>query len=252
MTPLNGLSFQLYSARLLEPLEAQFDLLKGLGYTKVEPYGGLLNDPQALKRQLQSHGMTAPTVHVGLDRLRADPVAAIRLCRELGVQTIYAPAPPPGERDGGEAEWTALGRELHRIGRIASAEGLKFGWHNHHWEFAKAADGRRYIDLLLEEAPDLVWEADLAWIVRGGADPVAELKRYASRIEAIHVKDIAAAGQCVDEDGWADPGYGVLDWPTLVPLLKAIGVTLFVAEHDKPNDVARFARRAFATVASWG
>jgi hypothetical protein len=24
-----------------------------------------------------------------------------------------------------------------------------------------------------------------------------------------------------------------------------------VAEHDKPNDVARFARRAFATVAAW-
>ena len=251
MTPLDGLSFQLYSARTLEPLEAQFDLLKGLGYTKVEPYGSLLNDPQALNRQLQTHGMTAPTVHVGLDRLRADPVAAVRLCRDLGVHTIYAPAPPPGERDGGEAEWTALGRELDRIGKIVTAEGLKFGWHNHHWEYAKAADGRRYIDILLEQAPEMYWQADLAWIVRGGADPVAELKRYAGRVDAVHVKDIAAAGQCVDEDGWADPGHGVLDWPTLVPVLEQIGVTLFVAEHDKPNDVERFARRAFATIASW-
>ena len=251
MTPLDGLSFQLYSARALEPLEAQFDLLAALGYTKVEPYGGLLNDPQRLKRQLETRSMTAPSVHVGLDRLRVDPVAAVRLCRDLGVRTIYAPAPPPGERDGGEAEWTALGRELDRIGRIVAAEGLKFGWHNHHWEYAKALDGRRYIDILLEEAPDLDWQADLAWIARGGADPVAELNRYAGRIRAVHIKDIAAAGQCVDEDGWADPGHGVLDWPTLVPLLKQIGVTLFVAEHDKPNDVERFARRAFATIASW-
>ena len=61
------------------------------------------------------------------------------MCRDLGIQTIYAPAPPPGERDGGEAEWTALGRELDRIGKIVTAEGLKFGWHNHHWEYGKAA-----------------------------------------------------------------------------------------------------------------
>jgi hypothetical protein len=29
------------------------------------------------------------------------------------------------------------------------------------------------------------------------------------------------------------------------------GVSLFVAEHDKPSDVARFARRARETVATW-
>ena len=251
MTSIEGLSFQLYSARTLEPLEAQLELLAGLGYKKVEPFGGLLNDPQKLKGQLELHGLSMPTSHVGLDRLRADPVAAVRLCRGLGVQTIYAPAPPVGEREGGEAEWTALGRELDRIGKIVIAEGLKFGWHNHHWEYAKAADGRRYLDIMLEQAPDLLWQADLAWMVRGGADPIAELRRYAGRIEAVHIKDIAPAGQCVDEDGWADPGYGVLDWSTLVPVLKEIGVTLFVAEHDKPNDVARFARRAYATVAAW-
>jgi sugar phosphate isomerase/epimerase len=251
MTPIEGLSFQLYSARTLEPLEAQFELLAGLGYKKVEPFGGLFNDPQKLKGQLERHGMSAPTAHVGLDRLRADPVAAVRMCRDLGIQTIYAPAPPPGERDGGEAEWTALGRELDRIGKIVTAEDLKFGWHNHHWEYALAADGKRYIDILLEQAPVLLWQADIAWMVRGGADPVAELRRYAGRIEAVHVKDLAPAGQCVDEDGWADPGHGVLDWATLLPVLKQIGVTQFVAEHDKPNDVARFARRAYATVASW-
>jgi sugar phosphate isomerase/epimerase len=251
MAPLDGLSFQLFSARSLEPLEAQFELLAGLGYKSVEPYGGLFNDPPRLKRQLESHGMSAPTAHVGLDRLRADPVAATRLCKDLGIATVYAPAPPPGERDGGEAEWTALGRELNRIGKVVTGEGLKFGWHNHNWEFAKASDGRHYLDILLQEAPDMLWQTDLAWLVRGGADPVTELKRYAGRIKAVHVKDLAPQGQCVDEDGWADPGFGVFDWSKLVPVLKEIGVTQFVAEHDKPNDVARFARRAFATVASW-
>ena len=84
MTPLEGLSFQLYSARTLEPLKAQFELLAGLGYKKVEAFGGLLNDPQRLKSQLEAHGLSMPSSHVGLDRLRADPLATVRLCRESG------------------------------------------------------------------------------------------------------------------------------------------------------------------------
>ncbi|SEB94351.1 Sugar phosphate isomerase/epimerase [Rhizobiales bacterium GAS188] len=251
MRPLDGLSFQLYSARKLEPLESQFELLAGLGYKRVEPFGGLLGDPARLKTLLDRHGMTAPSCHVGMDRLRADVKAAVKICKDLGVATIFAPAPLIGERDGGEAEWRALGKELAGIGKAVNAEGLVFGWHNHHWEYGKAADGRTYLDVMFAEAPDLAWQADLAWIKRGGGDPADELKRHKNRVISCHIKDIAPAGQCLDEDGWADPGHGVLDWTALLPVMKEVGVKLFVAEHDNPNDVARFARRAAETISHW-
>jgi len=250
MKPIDGLSFQLYSARMLEPLERQFELLAGLGYRHVEPFGGLLADPARLKRLLDQHGMTAPSCHVGMDRLRADVRAAIAICRDLGVRTVIAPAPPPGERDGGAAEWRALGQELARYGAMVRHEGLAFAWHNHHWEYG-TANGQRYLDLMFAEAPDLAWQADLAWIARGGADPAAELRRHAGRVVSCHIKDIAPPGECLDEDGWADPGHGVLDWNALRAAMRETGVQSFVVEHDKPNDVARFARRAAATVASW-
>lgn len=251
MKPIDALSFQLYSARFLEPLAAQFELLASLGYRNVEPFGGLFGDVGALKGLLSKHGMRAPTAHVGLDRLRADAVATARLCRDLGIGTIFAPAPPMGEREGGEDHWRKLGRELAAIGKVVSGEGLRFGWHNHHWEYGRTASGQTFLDCLFEEAPDLVWEADLAWIVRGGGDPVAELAKRKDRVVAAHVKDIAPEGQNADEDGWADPGHGVLDWTALLSAMKAAGVELFVVEHDKPNDVARFARRARDTVAAW-
>ena len=251
MKPIDRLSFQLYSARTLDPLERQFELLAGLGYRRVEPFGGLLDDPARLKRLLDQHEMTAPSCHVGLDRLRADARGVTAVCRDLGVRTIFAPAPPIGERDGGEAEWRALGTELAALGRIVNAEGLAFGWHNHNWEYRKAADGRCYLDLMFAQAPDLVWQADLGWIARAGADPAAELRRHRSRVVSCHIKDIAPPGECLDEDGWADPGHGVLDWAALRALIDEIGVPLLVVEHDKPNDVARFARRAAETIASW-
>lgn len=42
-----------------------------------------------------------------------------------------------------------------------------------------------------------------------------------------------------------------MNWPVLRAAMKEAGVSLFVAEHDKPNDVARFAHRARETVSSW-
>ena len=88
-------------------------------------------------------------------------------------------------------------------------------------------------------------------IVRGNGDHVAEIRKHATRLAACHIKDLAPSGQCLDEDGWADPGHGTMDWPALLSAMKEANVSLFVAEHDKPNDVARFARRARETVAGW-
>jgi sugar phosphate isomerase/epimerase len=249
--PIDRFSIQLYSARSITPLEAQFALLSNLGYTMVEPWGGLFNDPETLKRLVDVHKMTAPSAHVGLDRLREDAVGTARMCKGLGIGTIFAPAPPLGEREGGEQEWRNIGRELAEIGKAVTGEGLKFGWHNHHWEYGRTGSGKTYLECLFEEAPDLVWEADLAWIVRGGGDPVAEIKKHARRLVACHIKDLAPSGQCADEDGWADPGHGIMDWQALRAAMTEAGVSLFVAEHDKPSDVARFARRARETVAAW-
>jgi sugar phosphate isomerase/epimerase len=250
MPPIDGLSYQLYSGRAM-PLDEQFALIAGIGYRKVEPYGGLFDDFATLKRLVDKYNMAVPTVHMGIDRLRADAGDAARMCRQLGVEVMFVPAPLRTEREGDETHWRGLGRELAALGKIVTDEGVKFGWHNHAFEYGKIPDGTTYLDLMFEEAPDMLWQIDMAWAIRGGGDPLAELKKYPGRIVACHVKDIALAGQCLDEDGWADPGHGTMDWGRILPALKAAGVRHFVAEHDKPNDVARFARRAFATVASW-
>ncbi|MCV0429614.1 MAG: sugar phosphate isomerase/epimerase, partial [Roseibium sp.] len=73
---------------------------------------------------------------------------------------------------------------------------------------------------------------------------MAWIERYGDRITAAHVKDIAPEGECLDEDGWADVGHGVMDWKGLMAALRNIGVDLFVLEHDKPSDFDRFATRS--------
>ena len=110
------------------------------------------------------------------------------------------------------------------------------------------ADGAKTaLELLFAEAEGspLTWQADVAWLVRGGAAPEAWLRRYRDRLVSAHVKDIAPAGTKLDEDGWADVGAGVLDWRALWQACRDCGARWMVVEHDKPSDPARCARTSF-------
>jgi sugar phosphate isomerase/epimerase len=132
------------------------------------------------------------------------------------------------------------GARLAQISARLAAEGLRFAWHNHDFEFSALPDGSFPIEHLLGDA--VLWEADLAWVSRGGADPEHWVARYRGRIPLVHVKDIAPAGDKADEDGWTDVGTGVMPWPKLWAQCVAAGAEIMVAEHDNPSDFVRFAR----------
>ena len=142
------------------------------------------------------------------------------------------------------AAWIALAKRLEEACKKVNDAGLRFGWHNHHWEFMPLPGGEIAMELILEHAPSIDWEADIAWIVRGNADPIAWINAHANRITTAHVKDIAPEGECADEDGWADVGHGTMDWSAIMSALRAADVDLFVMEHDKPSDATRFAHRS--------
>ena len=245
-------SFQMYGARNFPPILEILPKLKALGYAQVEGYGGLYGNEPGLAQALRNAGLTMPTGHFGLDTLEQTE-QTIELARKLGTEIILCPAPPEGQREMDEAGWKALAATLAGLCEIYNKAGFQFGWHNHHWEFQPTASGRLPIEILLDEAPGLVWECDVAWVVKGKADPIAWIRRYKDRLVAIHVKDIAPEGECVDEDGWADVGHGVMDWQGIMNVVTAeTDCRYFVMEHDNPNDVERFARRSIESARKLG
>ena len=239
-------SYQLYSSRNHGPLPDTLKMLADLGYTRVEGFGGLLDDLGALKAQLDEAGLAMPTVHVGLPMIEDRPDHVARLT-DLGVGTVFCPAIPKEDRPDTAAGWEDMARRLDRAAAPLRDAGLAVGWHNHDFEFRPLSDGSRAIDAMFEAAPDLVWEADIAWVTKGGADPFAEIERYADRIVAVHVKDIAPDGEAQEEDGWADVGHGTLPWTRLMTSIRErTQAEHFVMEHDNPSDDRRFAERSLA------
>lgn len=245
---MSNISFQLYSARNFPPLGDVFALLARIGYRNVEAFGGLFSDPATLQADLEKHGLAMPTAHFSLEQLR-DREKTLGIARQLGIKTLYCPAIPHEKWKQPEKDWISLAAELAELGKVYKGEGFGFGWHNHHFEFWPTASGRLPMDILLDGAPDIDWEMDVAWIVRGGQDPKKWIAEHGHRVNAIHVKDIAPEGQAEDEDGWADVGYGILNWPELSSLIKSGTRTEYlVMEHDNPNNLERFASRSFGTV----
>jgi sugar phosphate isomerase/epimerase len=245
-------SFQLYSARNFPPVDTVLGKLSALGYTQVEGYGALYADAAGLAASLKKHGLTMPTGHFGLDMLK-DTETTLRTVETLGVKTVFCPAVPPALHRQPAAAWSALAETLAQLGETYKKAGVGFGWHNHHFEFWPTDTGKLAMDIILETAPDIEWEADIAWIVRGEQDPQAWFDKYGQRITAVHVKDLAPKGEAENEDGWADVGHGTMGWDKLIGTVKQkTKARYFVAEHDNPSDVERFAARSIAAFKSFG
>ncbi len=224
--------------------------LPAMGIQHVEGYGGVYGDPVAYRAAMDANGVSMPSGHMGLADIEADFAATMTTIRALGMNRVYAPYLEEKDRPTTAAGYTELAQRLNAAAKLYAAEGISFGWHNHDFEFVALEDGSIPMDILLSEAPDIKWEADLAWIVRGNADPLEYIARFGDRLTAIHVKDIAPTGANLDEDGWADLGAGTMDWTALLKACRAQSDDLIYAlEHDKPSDPVGYATRSAAAFA---
>lgn len=248
MAATDVLSIQLYTLRSLGSLDAVLACARDAGFVRVETVGSHLDDPAATEARLKAHGLAVSSSHVSMAALRERPDAVIDAAQRLGFTDLFMPAVPPDERDMPGTGWRALGLELGHIAERFAKSGIHLGYHNHHWELAPKEGERTALELLFDAAQGspLTWQADIAWLVRGHADPEPWLRRYAERLASAHVKDIAPPGQNEDQDGWADVGHGTLDWRSLWKAARARGARTMVVEHDKPADPAASARRSFA------
>ncbi len=244
MNAIPNLSFQLFSARFEPSLDAKLAALTELGYGMVEPYDGLYQDLEALRRGLARYGLHAKTGHFGFGSIREDANRVIDIAKALAVEVVTVSALPKGEREKDLAGWKAVARDLASYTEMFTDAGLRFAWHNHAFEFAVLEDGSMPLDHLLGSSPSILWQVDIGWVFLGQQDPAALFSKYGDRVFSIHLKDIASPSQCLDEDGWADLGHGVIDWPTVWPMITGLNPEIFVVEHDKPTDYQRFARRS--------
>lgn len=242
------LAVQLYTLRNYKALEDRLKAVAEAGYAGVETLGTHDLAASELKTLLDTYGLVSCSSHTALKDLQADLDHHITFNQAIGNSTLVVPYLQTDDRPTAASDWQKLGAMLGELGKRCQSAGMTLLYHNHDFEMA-VYDGKTGLDWLIDGAAGQVGvELDLAWVVKGGQDPVDFLSRYSGRCPRVHVKDIAPDGENLDEAGWADVGFGTLNWANLLPEILAAGAEWLVVEHDLPKDPVSTIKRSHQTL----
>jgi len=231
-----GIALQLYTLR--EP--AKIDLgdtlkrVRDIGFEYVQ-WSGMPDLPgPEIRAALDAAELTAIAGHYSVEAFERDFDGSVDFWRTLGAADVAPGSMMEECRDTLEG-WLAGARRLDTIGAKLRAEGLRYSYHNHAFEFERFdGDPRCKLDILYDatSAKNVYAELDTAWVYVGGADPAAYLRRYAGRCPVIHVKDAVLHGAADGSAKLVELGRGELDWPSVFDAARRAGVEWCVYEQD--------------------
>ena len=234
----------LYSLRKSIGTEEDFlataEKLKEMGYSYLQ-YSGAAFDPERIRRVCEASGMPVFLTHVPMDRILSDTEKlmeehALFGCKNIGLGMM------PWDTAADKKKCRETVEKLERAAEKMKENGFAFFYHHHHFEFYRWESGKRPIDCLLEEAPDVNFTADTYWLQFGGADVLAWLGRMKGRVGCVHLKDYRIAKAEKEGGGWefrpqfAPVGDGNLDFPAIVKRAKESGAEYFFVEQDDACD----------------
>lgn len=239
---LGKIGLQLYTVRDLMKADMPGTLARvaAIGYREVEFAGYFGRTPAEVRELLEHNHLASPSTHIPFESLDAWD-KSLDDAKTIGHQWVTIPWIPEEKRRTLD-DWRAIAARFNHAAAQARAEGLRFAYHNHDFEF-KAIDGVRPFDILLKDTdPALVdFEMDLYWVVFGGGDPLAYFKRFPHRFPLVHVKD--SSGPPKNE--MVAVGSGTIDFRSIFAQRQQAGIRHYFVEHDHPADPIATIRQSF-------
>jgi len=263
---------QLYSVRddmKANPLQT-LQQLASMGYTQVEHanyidrkfYG---YSAKAFKKILSNLGMNMPSGHTVLkpehwDASKKDFTKEWKHTIEdaaiVGQQYVISPWLDDSMRTNVDQLKNYM-EVFNKCGQLCKRWGLKFGYHNHDFEFKEIIPGTTIYDVILQNTdPTLVTQQlDIGNLYNGNATVMPILNKYPGRFASMHVKNEiqSSGGNEHYESSLLNNG--------VVPVKEAIdygkdkgGTHLFIIEQESYQGKAPLdcAKENLAIMKTWG
>ena len=197
--------------------------LEAAGYSDGQFYGMF---PKEFNQVVTDLGMELVSSHATFNKESQQQV--IDAHAALGaLYLVYPVMPTPGKETADDYRRAA--QRLNEIGEACAKAGIRFGYHNHAFEFERFEDQTGYDILLNETDPALVFfQADLYWMIYAGIDPEDYFSLHPGRFEHWHVKDMEDS----PERSFAEVGEGVIDFIKIFKMKDLSGMKYFFVEQD--------------------
>lgn len=124
---------------------------------------------------------------------------------------------------------------FNKSGELCKKSGMKFGYHNHDFEFSEKLNGQRLFDIMMTSLDnDLVaMQLDIGNLYNGGAVALEEMNKYPGRFEIIHVKDEIPSKEGNEKYESTILGKGIVNARQVVDLARDKGGTVcYIIEQE--------------------
>ena len=128
---------------------------------------------------------------------------------------------------------------FNKSGELCKKSGMKFGYHNHDFEFSQKLNGEKIFDIIMKSIdPNLVaLQLDMGNLYNGGAVALDVMNQYPGRFEIIHVKDEIAAKEGTEKYISTILGEGIVNTQKVVELVTTKGGTkCYIIEQESYGD----------------
>ncbi len=124
---------------------------------------------------------------------------------------------------------------FNKCGELCKRSGMKFGYHNHDFEFSEKLNNIKLFDIMMTSMdPDLVvMQLDIGNLYNGGAVAMDVVKQYPGRFENLHVKDEIVSTEGREKYESTIIGEGIVNARKVLKLATKIGGTkLYIIEQE--------------------
>lgn len=229
------MALQLYTLRdpAKKDLTDTLKKVRAMGWEYVQ-WSGMPNLPaEKIRAELDAAGLKAVAAHVGMEPFEKDFDTNAKFWKTVGI-TDLAPGGMMNDCKADLAAWLKGAARLDALGAKLRAAGLRLSYHNHAFELEKfSGDNRPKLDILMDSTKpgNLCAELDIAWLLVGGADPAAYIRKFKGRCPVIHVKDVVLAKNGKKQQ-FKPLGQGEINWPEVFAAGDASGVEWYIYEQD--------------------
>ncbi len=269
------LGVQLYSVRedmKKDPL-GTLKQLAAMGYKNVE-HANYINrkfygyTAKEFKKILDDMGLKMPSGHTVMERTHWDPskkdfTASWKYTVEdaaiVGQQYVISPWLDEELRKTYDG-LLAYMDVFNKSGELCKKSGMKFGYHNHNFEFSTKLNNQKVFDIMVKHTdPSLVaQQLDIGNMYGAGGRALEIVKQYPGRFELMHVKDeIKTATKGEMEDGYESTvlGKGVVGVKEVIDQGRKTGGTIhFVVEQESYQQLTplQSMKADFEIMRKWG
>lgn len=271
---IERVGIQLYSVRdaMGKDPKGSLEKLAAMGYIHVE-HANYINrkfygyTPKDFKKLLADNSLQMPSGHTVMTANDWDDTKkdftdkwkyTIEDAAEVGQRFVISPWLDDALRHDMDKLKKTMD-QFNKCGELCKKSGMKFGYHNHNFEFStKIGDGTLYDYILANTDPSLVaQQMDMGNMLGAGGIALDLLKKYPGRFELMHVKDEikSTTGQGMDGYDSTILGTGVMPVKDIVRQARKTGNTSwFIIEQEsyQGKDPFDCVKIDLQTMKKWG